>query len=620
MENENPSRSIENLMFVSNVVNKSVSVIDTQSLEKIQEIEVDGFPYECVFNSEGTYLFVSMLSLGSIGSSTTISVIDTHTLKNIKKITVGRDPLHIVLSMNGLILFVVNSDGNSVSVIDTQSMNKITTDILVGKKPGDAILSADGKDLFVMNKGCNSITVIDTQTLKKKKDILDIGNEPFKATLSKNGNHLFVLNQSEKSVTVVDILTLQKTQDVKIDIKPGSSVLSADGAYLFVAPSYNTSGDFVTVIDTEKLQVIRNIGVEFSPRTILLSNDGKYVFTGNSNGPPVSVIDTQTLQKIQDIPKSAFPGMKYGNLKNLLSSTDGETLFVLSNMTPATVFAVNTETMTCIKNFKVGDSADFAVIFKPDEKYKLLFDEIKETVDAIKKREHNASPEVMSHVIEKIQQLRDGSLTKRQLSHIANDVLFVITYLKETISSNNQLFALEDYFKGVQYHLDNPIKEDTLYKEELFQKAFEDIDTIYNGLKKYYDDKKSAIALKDLHSDLDKIFQKYPDLAEIEKVILRFIGLQSCAAFIDDADKVLSKQKRLSLLNYIDGYEFGVPLEIPLPGMVEEKPSEKGAETKKEAIDPEKEKAEAERNRINQDVKTDNRTTHDFLDFIQRRG
>ncbi len=97
-----------------------------------------------------------------------VAVIDSDSLRLLTVIPVGGHPSDLLLSGSGATLYVVNSNHNTVSVIDCASRT-VTRTISVslspadpnGSTPNSLALSADEKMLFVANADNNSLAVID---------------------------------------------------------------------------------------------------------------------------------------------------------------------------------------------------------------------------------------------------------------------------------------------------------------------------------------------------------------------------------------------------------------------------------------------------------------------------
>ena len=82
-------------------------------------------------------------------------------------IPVERHPTAMILNSPGTRLYVVNSDADSVSVIDTgtdreiERINvKLAENALVGSSPEGLALGADGATLYVANAHANAVAVV----------------------------------------------------------------------------------------------------------------------------------------------------------------------------------------------------------------------------------------------------------------------------------------------------------------------------------------------------------------------------------------------------------------------------------------------------------------------------
>ncbi len=111
--------------------------------------------------------------------------------KTLKHITVERHPTAMILSRDKSKLFVVNSDADSVSVIDTatdrvtEKINvKLAENALSGASPESLALSADEKTLYVANAHANAVAVVALGDSSEFK--VEIANSKFKIQNSKS--------------------------------------------------------------------------------------------------------------------------------------------------------------------------------------------------------------------------------------------------------------------------------------------------------------------------------------------------------------------------------------------------------------------------------------------------
>ncbi|MEP6923361.1 MAG: alkaline phosphatase family protein [Pyrinomonadaceae bacterium] len=107
----------------------------------------------------------------SLWGDGTIAVVDPKTAKVVRHITVDRHPTKMILNAAQNRLFVVNSDGDSVSVIETKTdrvVEKINVQLAEnapgGVSPEGLALSEDEKTLYVANAHANAVGVVSLST------------------------------------------------------------------------------------------------------------------------------------------------------------------------------------------------------------------------------------------------------------------------------------------------------------------------------------------------------------------------------------------------------------------------------------------------------------------------
>jgi len=92
----------------------------------------------------------------------TISVIDGESLELVDTIEVGQRPRGIVLSNDGSLLYMCTSDDNHVEVMNVETKEILHT-LPSGPDPELMALSPDGKFLYIANEDDNLVTVVDVE-------------------------------------------------------------------------------------------------------------------------------------------------------------------------------------------------------------------------------------------------------------------------------------------------------------------------------------------------------------------------------------------------------------------------------------------------------------------------
>jgi YVTN family beta-propeller protein len=164
-------------------------------------VRVGVSPYELALSKDGRRLFVSNWGDKSV------SVVDAQSLKVIKTIPVGFNPNDMVVSDDGR-LFVACSNENTVYVIDTRSLEVLETVSTAlypkapeGSTPNSLALDAKRKLLFVANADNNDVAVIDVaeRAHASVEGFIPAGWYPSAVTLGESGNALYIGNSKGES-------------------------------------------------------------------------------------------------------------------------------------------------------------------------------------------------------------------------------------------------------------------------------------------------------------------------------------------------------------------------------------------------------------------------------------
>jgi YVTN family beta-propeller protein len=204
-------------------------------------------------------------------------------------------------------LFITNTKSDSVSVIDTNTL-EVTATIPVGKgKPNRIVLHPDGKTVWVVYDKSHDLGIVDTETRRLVKRV-KIGGNPYNLNFTPDGRHLLVLDWS--SDTSNDEIIFYDLQGEKIDGRvevstwPAHSVFSRDGHLLYV--SGETAGD-VTVIDVARREIVgRLVHGGGDAMGLALTADGRVLYAAAGENKAVLKIDTATNKQVGSI---ALPGV-----------------------------------------------------------------------------------------------------------------------------------------------------------------------------------------------------------------------------------------------------------------------------------------------------------------------
>jgi YVTN family beta-propeller protein len=176
-----------NTLYVANNLSDNLGIInDLRGRKRIERVDLHRdneaeliYPYgvAALRSSDGQHTAKVYVSCWNTGS---VAVIGPRQQgkRVVKHIGVGQHPTAMIFNRNQTRLFVVNSNSDTVSVIDTtkdeqiEQINvRLNDDATLGNTPESMALSADEKTLYVANAHSNSIAVVALSTkANSKKD------------------------------------------------------------------------------------------------------------------------------------------------------------------------------------------------------------------------------------------------------------------------------------------------------------------------------------------------------------------------------------------------------------------------------------------------------------------
>jgi YVTN family beta-propeller protein len=127
-------------------------------------------------------------------------------------------------------------------------------------------LSQDGQTLWVANLDANSVTAVNTVTLQAATPI-SVGHEPSALAVAPNGT-VVVVNRQDGTIS---LLEHGLRSDVFVGAEPGGVALSPSGRTAFVTVSGKNA---VAVVDLSSKLPIRSIAVGRMPWAIAVTDDG----------------------------------------------------------------------------------------------------------------------------------------------------------------------------------------------------------------------------------------------------------------------------------------------------------------------------------------------------------
>ncbi|OGK81636.1 MAG: hypothetical protein A2050_14770 [Candidatus Rokubacteria bacterium GWA2_73_35] len=204
-------------------------------------------------------------------------------------------------------LYVTNTKSDTLSVIDTDTLDVVATIPLGAGKPNRVVVHPDGRTAWVVYDKSRDLGVIDAEALKLVRRVR-IGGNPYNLGFTPDGRHLVVLDwssdTSEDEVIFYDLRAGKIAGRVEVSTWPAHAVFSRDGARLWV--SGETAGD-VTVIDVATRTIVeRVVHGGGDAMGLALTADGRTLYVAAGENRAVLKLDTATNKVTGQI---ALPGV-----------------------------------------------------------------------------------------------------------------------------------------------------------------------------------------------------------------------------------------------------------------------------------------------------------------------
>lgn len=217
-----------------------------------------------------------------------IEVVDANSLEHIDTIDLPGNVVESVLSPDGTTIYASNFIRNTVQFIDTKT-KRVTKEIPTAAHPKILVLSPDGKNLFAANWSGDSVTQIDTATAKVIRT-LPAGKNPRGMVLTKGGT-LYVANFNGESIDVFKGADFSDRHRFAACPIPRHLTLTTDEKLLLVS-CYHDS--MLQAIDVTTEKVVHQLHVGSNPKTIEVSQDGRWIWSADygKETNSVTVVDT----------------------------------------------------------------------------------------------------------------------------------------------------------------------------------------------------------------------------------------------------------------------------------------------------------------------------------------
>ncbi|MBI2161617.1 MAG: beta-propeller fold lactonase family protein [Candidatus Rokubacteria bacterium] len=277
-------------------------------------------------------------------------------------------------------LFVTNTKSDSVSIIDTDTLEVVGTIPLGKGKPNRIVFHPEGRVAWVVYDKSRDLGVIDAEARKLVRRV-KVGGNPYNLAFTPDGLHLLVLDwssdTSEDAVIFYDLRAEKVDGRVEVSTWPAHGVFSRDGKLLYV--SGETAGD-VTVIEVAARTIVtRIVHGGGDAMGLALAADGRTLYAAAGENKAILKIDTATHTTVGEI---ALPGIVHEATLTL----DGKFLYATLRKAN-TIVVVRTEDDKIVATIPQKGYPDL-VTMEPSGQWALVTNRYADLVAVIDVRTH----------------------------------------------------------------------------------------------------------------------------------------------------------------------------------------------------------------------------------------
>ncbi len=268
----------QNFLYVANVEDSMLSVIDTRTEKVVQTIDAADYPWGFTRLGETNLVAVSGYDKG-------IDIIDFTTHAIVRGRRFDSNLGGITSSRDGKFLFVIAISKKQAWKLDAKSL-EIVDIFSTGNGPDGIGISFDDSKLYVTNTEVGTISIINVND--KSSRLLKPGGKPELIHSSHDRSRLFISNFKNNAVHIIDTRKDEIIHEITGLNGPEEAVLNEQETILYVV-NFNSKRVFsYDPVSFKKLDAVYSTGNR--PIGIVEANRMRKLFISNYGDNSVSVI------------------------------------------------------------------------------------------------------------------------------------------------------------------------------------------------------------------------------------------------------------------------------------------------------------------------------------------
>jgi len=279
-------------------------------------------------------------------------------------------PLPAATDSHGWLLYVGNSQENSVSVIDLESLKEVQQ-IKVGQHVHGVALTPDGRTLFTTSEIDHTLTISDTE---KNRTIatIKLPGKPNQCAVTPDGHYVAVPIRDGDSVAIIDVRQAKIVKVLPVK-EPHNTLNIGSNRYIYVT---SMASHEIDVIDLEKMDYSAHIPVGGRPRPFVVSKDARTMYVAVSDLHGFNIVDIAAMKVLERVEMPAeHPGPPRprefetpDTMTHGLALTPDESELWVTSLLDDCIYIYDLKAKKLTGKLKTGDGPNW-VVFSPDSKY-----------------------------------------------------------------------------------------------------------------------------------------------------------------------------------------------------------------------------------------------------------
>ncbi len=281
------------LLLVAVKGDTSVGIVDSQTNQKIAEVQEDGVTgHELTVSPDGRTAYVPIYGNSGVGEPGTdghkMVVIDIASHKVVGTVDFGKGvrPHDPVFGPKNGLLYVTTELNRSVSIIDPATLHIIGSIPTNQDQSHMLVISRDGHRGYTANVGPGTVSVLDMDA-RKTIAVIPVSGQIQRISMAVDGSKVFTSDQTKPQLAVIDTATNRVVKWVPLpDLGYGTAV-TPDGKWLVIA---NPLIHKVSALNLSTMKVEHVIDVPVRPQAILVNPNNQVAYASCDKSRKVAVI------------------------------------------------------------------------------------------------------------------------------------------------------------------------------------------------------------------------------------------------------------------------------------------------------------------------------------------